>query len=131
MRSSDHFTMGVPVEHRFPLLDYRMVELCLQMPISYLYKNGWTKYLLRKSMEPYLPGKILWRRKKMGFTFPYQVFFSKNRKKFEPMLSWLNEKQFPQLKLKSYSHLLKKDPKLLWRMLSTAIWVKNLTAVGH
>jgi len=58
MRSSDHFTMSIPIEHRFPLLDYRLVELGLQMPITYLFRNGWTKYLLRKAMEPYLPKKI-------------------------------------------------------------------------
>jgi len=37
MRSSDHFTMSIPVEHRFPLLDYRLVEFGLRLPISYMF----------------------------------------------------------------------------------------------
>ena len=87
MRSNDHFTMAIPLEHRFPFLDYRLVELGLQMPVTYLFKNGWTKYVLRKAMEPYLPKKIVWRRQKMGFPFPYQRFLLENRSAFLPLLS--------------------------------------------
>lgn len=125
MRSSDHFTMGIPIEHRFPLLDYRMIELCLQMPIAYFFKNGWTKYLLRKAMEPYLPRKILWRRKKMGFTFPFRQYLSCNRSTFEPLLKHLNVIGFPINEFGNYNYLLKTDPPLLWRLLSIAIWAKD------
>lgn len=124
MRSSDHFTMSIPIEHRFPFLDYRMVELGLSMPISYLFKNGWTKYLLRKAMEPYLPGKIIWRRKKMGFSFPYSRYFSDNRAVFRPLLDSLKDIDFSLDEFGDYDSLIKKDPILLWRILSTAIWVK-------
>jgi asparagine synthase (glutamine-hydrolysing) len=118
MRSSDHFAMGIPIEHRFPLLDYRLIEFGLQLPISFLFRNGWTKYILRKAMEPYLPSKILWRRQKMGFQFPYCSYFSEHRPTFEPVLM----KYFREL---PYEDLLKKDPILLWRYLSTSIWMDN------
>lgn len=124
MRSSDHFTMSIPLEHRFPFLDYRMVEFGLQMPIPYLFKGGWTKYILRKAMEPYLPKKIIWRRKKSGFYFPYHQYLSANQATFEPLLVHLNEINFPVNKFESYEQLLKADPVLLWRLLSTAIWIK-------
>ncbi|NQT33003.1 MAG: asparagine synthase (glutamine-hydrolyzing) [Candidatus Omnitrophica bacterium] len=125
MRSSDHYTMGIPIEHRFPFLDYRMVELGLSMPVQYLFKNGWTKYILRKAMEPYLPKKIVWRRQKMGFKFPYSKYFSTNRKKFKPLLKYLKETDLPVKSFGNYDSLLKKDPVLLWRLLSTAIWAKS------
>jgi asparagine synthase (glutamine-hydrolysing) len=126
MRSSDHFTMGIPVEHRFPFLDHRLVTFCLQMPIQYLFKNGWSKYLLRRAMQPNLPGKILWRRKKMGFTFPYRVYFGHHRSRFEPLLHQLETIGFPLDEFGSYDQLLKTNPAKLWRLLSSAIWVKNL-----
>jgi len=129
MRSSDHFTMSIPIEHRFPLLDYRMVELCMQMPITYLFKGGWTKYLLRKAMEPYLPRKIVWRRKKMGFTFPYYRYFAANRSTFEPSLANLKAINFPTEQFGTYDQLLERDPALLWRVLSIAIWVKDCPQV--
>lgn len=125
MRSSDHFTMAIPIEHRFPLLDYRLVELGLQMPISYLFSGGWTKYLLRKAMEPYLPKAITWRKEKMGFTFPFKNYFVANRTAFAPLLAYLKRLRILQEFLGDYDYLLKQDPVLLWRLLSTAIWMKT------
>jgi len=125
MRSSDHFTMGIPVEHRFPFLDYRMVELGLRMPVPYLFHGGWTKYILRKAMEPYLPGKIIWRRRKMGFAFPYRKYFSEKAGVFEPLMTELAKVGVPVGEFGSYEELLRYDPHLLWRLLSTAIWVKH------
>lgn len=125
MRSSDHFTMAVPIEHRFPLLDYRLVDLCLRLPIPYLFRGGWTKYLLRKAMEPYLPKKIAWRRKKMGFAFPFRPYFSDNRALFFPLLSHLKPLDFLSDHYPDYDFLLQNDPVLLWRLLSTAIWLQN------
>lgn len=125
MRSNDHFTMAIPLEHRFPFLDYRMVELGLQMPISYLFRNGWTKYILRKAMEPYLPKKIVWRRKKMGFPFPYHRFLSSHRSIFEILLKNLSTIDFPTNEFVNYEQLLKTDPVLLWRLVSTAIWTRH------
>ncbi|MEW6334500.1 MAG: asparagine synthase (glutamine-hydrolyzing) [Thermodesulfobacteriota bacterium] len=125
MRSSDHFTMSIPIEHRFPLLDFRMVELGLRMPIPYLFRGGWTKYLLRKAMEPYLPKKILWRRRKMGFAFPYRRYFTQYADLFEPQWNRFQHRAVLTGRSVSYRDLLKKDPVKLWRTLSTAIWLDD------
>jgi len=125
MRSSDHFTMGIPIEHRFPLLDYRLVEFGLRLPISYLFRNGWTKYILRKAMEPYLPSKIVWRRQKMGFQFPYRRYLGANIQTFTPSLEECY-RTFPQLRLQGgYDILSEKDPILLWRLISIGLWLLN------
>jgi len=118
MRSSDHFTMGIPIEHRFPLLDYRIIEFGIQLPISYLFRNGWTKYILRKAMEPYLPSKIIWRRQKMGFRFPFRQYLTTHYQIFKPILN----QSFPDY---NFDKLLVNDPVLLWRVLSTAIWMEQ------
>jgi asparagine synthase (glutamine-hydrolysing) len=118
MRSSDHFTLGIPVEHRFPLLDYRLIEFGMKLPISYLFCNGWTKYILRKAMQPYLPEKIVWRRQKMGFQFPYVQYLTAQRQVFEPVF----KRAYPEY---NYGSLLKSDPIALWRFISTAIWLEN------
>ena len=125
MRSSDHFTMGIPIEHRFPFLDYRMVEFGLKLPAVYLFRNGWTKYILRKAMEPYLPEKILWRRKKMGFTFPYKKYFKSNSPVFKPLLEELGRRDPVMKRFGDYEDLCKRSPVLLWRLLSIAIWSEH------
>ena len=33
-------------------------------------QNGWTKYIFRKAMAPWLPGEIAWRKDKQGFVNP-------------------------------------------------------------
>ena len=131
MRSNDHFTMAIPIEHRFPLLDYRIVEFSLQLPIPYLYKNGWTKYILRKAMEPYLPKKIIWRRKKMGFPFPYHQFLSNKRQLFKPLFKSLRAIEFPIDEFESYEKLLSTNSVLLWRLVSTAIWANHNLKFGR
>lgn len=126
LRSNDHFTMAIPLEQRFPFLDYRMVELGLQLPVAYLYKDGWTKYILRKAMEPYLPAGIVWRKYKMGFPFPYERFLSQHRERFEPMLKDIEEFSIPSLQFSSYEKLLTDNAVQLWRMCSVAIWLKSV-----
>jgi len=123
LRSNDHFTMAIPLEHRFPFLDYRMVELGLQMPVAYLFKDGWTKYILRKAMEPYLPKTIVWRKSKMGFPFPYRSFLTAHSQVFEPLIEKLQTVGLPIKEYGTYNDLLNRNPLQLWRLCSTALWL--------
>ncbi len=79
LRSGEKNYMGMPFEARCPFLDYRMVEIATRMPITYLIRDGWHKWILRKAMEDSLPADVVWRRVKMGFPYPYERFFSKYR----------------------------------------------------
>jgi len=76
-------------------------------------------------MEPYLPKKILWRRKKMGFTFPYKRYFTLHADVFEPQWNWFRNRGVLKDQLGSYQYFLERDPVKLWRTLSTAIWSAN------
>jgi asparagine synthase (glutamine-hydrolysing) len=51
LASNDRATLGIPLEHRQPFLDHRVVELGLRMPPGYLFRHGWSKYVLRTAME--------------------------------------------------------------------------------
>jgi len=66
----DRMSMAWSREVRVPFLDYRLVELLVGLPTNMKLKNGWTKYILRKAMEPYLPKSIIWRKDKQGFVNP-------------------------------------------------------------
>jgi asparagine synthase (glutamine-hydrolysing) len=129
LRSNDHFTMAIPMEHRFPLLDYRVVEVGLQMPAAYLFRDGWTKYALRRAMEPYLPAEIVWRRDKMGFPFPYQRFLRENRARLAPPLAALRSVGIEPESIR-YDALAGANPTRLWRMCSTALWLESVVPRG-
>ncbi len=55
------------VEFRHPFYDKELVEFVLSLPPEYLYSQGWTKTLLRYSMEDILPDKIRSRKDKADF----------------------------------------------------------------
>jgi asparagine synthase (glutamine-hydrolysing) len=123
LRSNDHFTMALPLEHRLPFLDYRLVNLGLSLPAAYLFRRGWTKYVLRKAMEPFLPRRIVWRREKRGFPFPLRRFLSTHRAAFAPLLGEVKGAGLP-VPAGSYADESARDPVRLWRACSTGLWLR-------
>jgi asparagine synthase (glutamine-hydrolysing) len=74
LRYEDRNSMRHSVETRLPFLDYRLVEFCISIPVKHKIHEGWTKYVLRKSMHDVLPDKIAWRRDKIGFEAPERTW---------------------------------------------------------
>lgn len=68
----DRMSMAWSREIRLPFLDYRLMELFINLPTSFKLCKGWTKYIFRKSMENYLPPAICWRKDKQGFVSPQE-----------------------------------------------------------
>jgi asparagine synthase (glutamine-hydrolysing) len=65
----DRTSMAVSLEAREPLLDHRLVEFAARLPEGMRVRGGVGKYLLKKSLERYLPQDILYR-PKHGFVTP-------------------------------------------------------------
>lgn len=72
---SDRLGMANSIEARSPFLSDEMVSFALSVPSEYKIRNGVTKYLLKKSLEPLLDNNVLYR-KKMGFCFPIREWAS-------------------------------------------------------
>lgn len=52
------------IESTYPMLDKRLIELCLATPGEWKFRNGISRYLIRMALSEYLPPEILWRRDK-------------------------------------------------------------------
>jgi asparagine synthase (glutamine-hydrolysing) len=70
LRYADRNSMAHSREVRLPFLNYKLVEFIYALPDEYKLHDGWTKFLLRKSMEHVLPTEICWRKDKVGFEPP-------------------------------------------------------------
>lgn len=65
----DRTSMAVSLEAREPLLDHRLIEFAAALPEGLRLKRGEGKWLLKKTMQRYLPDEILYRQKQ-GFVTP-------------------------------------------------------------
>jgi asparagine synthase (glutamine-hydrolysing) len=114
LRSGDRGYMGIPLEVRAPFLDYRVIDFAFRLPVRYLFRHGWHKWILRKSVEDILPADVVWRRNKLGFPFPFGRFYSENRALVDLTLKKANN---PYIDF-SKSHRFRHD----WKTLSFILW---------
>lgn len=114
LSSGDKGYMGIPFEARAPFLDYRLIELAFRLPVTYHLRHGWHKWILRKALEDVIPGDVLWRKKKMGFPFPFQTFYRDSNSIVETIIKRSSN---PYLDL-SQSKYFKNN----WRVLSFLLW---------
>ena len=83
LRDVDMMSMAHPVEVRVPFMDHRLVEMMFRIPGK---EKGVAKSLLVSSMKSLLPESVQ-RKKKMGFTFPFELWMrGALRPEIEPVL---------------------------------------------
>jgi len=70
----DRASMAHALEVREPLLDHPLMEWLSSLSPALKLRGREGKYLLKKSLEPYLPNEILYRQK-MGFSVPLASWF--------------------------------------------------------
>jgi len=74
LRYADRNSMAHGVEVRLPFLNHELVEFLFSLPSYFKIREGWTKWLLRVSMEGSLPQETVWRKDKVGFETPQQAW---------------------------------------------------------
>jgi len=70
----DRASMAHSLEVRGPLMDHPLVEWIATLPSHFKVRRGESKFLLKKSMEQYLPHALMYR-PKMGFSVPLASWF--------------------------------------------------------
>jgi len=79
----DRMSMSVSLEARVPLLDYRIVELAVNLPSRMKISKGETKRILKKAMATRLPHDVLYK-PKQGFSIPLKHWL---RGSLKPMMT--------------------------------------------
>lgn len=70
----DRMTMAASIEGRAPLLDHRVLEFAVRLPVFLRLRHGRGKYLLRQLARRWLPSDIL-DKPKQGFAIPLPEWF--------------------------------------------------------
>jgi len=74
LRYADRNSMAHGREVRLPFLDHTLVEFIFSLPSNLKIHDGWTKWLLRNAMDKKLPDEIVWRKDKIGYEPPQQLW---------------------------------------------------------
>jgi asparagine synthase (glutamine-hydrolysing) len=69
LQKVDRASMAFALEVRPPLLDHRVVEFALRLPVRLRRRHGESKWLLRRVLERHVPRHLV-TRPKMGFAVP-------------------------------------------------------------
>ncbi len=136
---SGEFHTDYALTRRRPLLDHRLVDYALSLPLCYKLHNPWTKYLLRTSLDGILPKSVCWRKKKIGGTVPiaaWKDFLKRNKGELKAVLGgrkfysagFLDQKavlrHFDELFAAAVSPETT-DISGLWRFVNLELWLKN------
>ena len=122
LRFSDRNAMAHGCEVRLPFLNLQLVSYVFGLPSSYKIHDGFTKYILRKTMDGKLPDQIVWRKDKIGFEPPQHQWMNAVIMQdylFEAKRDLVNNKILkPEVMNKRFNNLGAHEPENLnWRFL--------------
>ena len=127
----DMASMANSLETRSPLLDQELIELACKIPFNLKIKNGETKYILKKALEPIVPKANLYR-PKIGFTIPLDRWFKGSLNKYAmSVLSGKNTLITEYIDGDYIKSIIKSNNKdfdfgpRIWSLLSLELWMRS------
>ncbi|MXP14250.1 amidotransferase 1, exosortase A system-associated [Altererythrobacter confluentis] len=133
----DRTSMAVSLEAREPLLDHRLIEFAAQLPHRQRIRGRQGKWLMKHTMQRYLPDNILYRQKQ-GFVTPLAQWLrgplagqarAIGRSAALARTGWFNSKRLSSL---ADEHISGRSDhsRLLWQLLMLDRSVERLEITG-
>jgi asparagine synthase (glutamine-hydrolysing) len=129
----DRASMAVGLEAREPLLDHKLVEYALSLPLRYKYSNRTTKYILKRILYKYLPRELV-DRPKRGFGAPLEHWLLNSSLK-SLILEYLNPRRIREQGIFSPSYIQKMvndvqrgiwvNPNKIWNLVAFELWYER------
>jgi len=119
LRYEDKNSMKHSIETRLPFIDYNLLQTAVSMNIKYKIKSGWTKYILRKTVDDILPKDIVWRTNKLGFEAPMKSWLSNIESNMSQEIK--NSKILNEILIDDFDFSLL-DDKQKWKLFNIAKW---------
>lgn len=136
LRDFDRGAMQNGVEIRMPLMDYRLVCYAFALPTASKIGNGYTKLILRNTMENLLPESIRLRKNKIGLGAPTAYWFNNQLSEYicdeVATTQFLQSSYWAGAVIKDFVHQTTKNKKWemvtankFWNILNAHILIKN------
>ncbi len=121
----------------YPFFDKRLIEFCLALPSEQKRRNGYNRFILRKSLTPLLPDRITKRKSKTDFSPNMTHTFSTMGKQWLQLnIDKLSEQSYNyvskveihriyNLFIENPSTICFKDLGFLLRSISLSQWIQN------
>jgi asparagine synthase (glutamine-hydrolysing) len=119
LRFEDRNSMAHSIEARVPYVDRGVISCGLRVPDEQLLQHGFTKYPLRTVAATVLPGRIAWRRAKIGFEPPTQTWLGALSAQ---MQSEVGSCPLIQRLCLQTPRLSEQAPAMQWRLYNLARW---------
>lgn len=114
----DRASMMHGLEARSPFLDLEVANFARRLPHRFKLRDGVTKYLLKKAVEPILPADLIYRKKK-GFGTPVGAWFKTGR------IAISSTDAFVQEKSRSHREGRSDERLFLWSQFNYEQWLKQ------
>ena len=128
----DRAAMANSLETRVPLLDHRLVEWAMRLPLSMKIREGKTKWILRQVLYQYLPQRLT-EHPKAGFSIPLAEWLRGSLKEWASEL--LDKHRLQQegffnvefVRTQWLDHLAgtRNNQYILWNILMFQVWLED------
>lgn len=135
MEGFDRIAARYSVEPRHPWADMRLVELYLRLPLCMKVRDGWTKYLVRSAISPWLGTDICWNQRKdhLGWRFVDHLF-EKNRERIRSALELAGTQLGQYINQRSLQELMRRfdagpnaaDREQVFMVITLTLWLDRL-----
>lgn len=135
LHSQDTVGMYFGLEIRTPYLDHNLVEFVNGLPGKFKISNVWSKHILRKVAQKYIPESIAWEKRKIGLNIPYSRMLENGPLKTmfenEALIEGKIKNYFPiknlqkLLKMHKSGHQDHDHSNTLWRILALEYWLQS------
>lgn len=134
LQAADRSAMAYGIEHRVPLLDYRLVTMGLALPVNAKIRNGVQRHYMREATQDIVPARVR-NAPKRAVPSPQREWFKKELKpwvhsilasKQSPLGQYLNQREV----LKEYERYcatpgVPKNSFHIWQWVFFDVWLRT------
>ncbi|GAB3021982.1 asparagine synthase-related protein [Natronobiforma cellulositropha] len=135
LETSDVANAAFGVEQRYPFTDVRLLEFSLAIPRSQQLNDGWTRSIIRRSLDGLLPETVQWRPWKTAMNEGFWNALAKEDDRLRtladdpgPLTAYLDEAELRAAYERFTDEPTSRDARSLWRALSLSAWYDETVA---